>query len=112
MTLRERHPCVQGAAGAALVPPPDLRITINTRTEYSSAAEAQVHTANLARVPIRDAEDLGAGRYRMILVCPDIETCRNAAQRIANDRFFALSVEAEGSNRQRIPIKPTRETSR
>ena len=96
----------------APVPPPDLRITVTARSEYISAAEAMVHVTNLARVPIRDAEDLGAGRYRMVLVCPDTATCRGAAQRIADDRFFALGVDAEGPNRQRIPVKPTREASR
>ena len=96
----------------APVPPPDLRITVTARTEYSSAAEAKIHASNLARVPIRDAEDLGAGRYRMVLVCPDTATCRSAVQRVADDRFFALGVDAEGPNRQRIPIKPTREASR
>jgi len=96
----------------APVPPPDLRITVTARNDYLSAAEAQVHVTNLARVPIRDAEDLGAGRYRMILVCPDTATCRGAAQRIADDRFFALGVDAEGPDRQRIPIKPTREAAR
>ena len=96
----------------APVPPPDLRITVTARTEYSSAFEAQVHASNLARVPIRDAEDLGAGRYRMVLVCPDTATCRSAAQRVADDRFFALGVDTEGPNRQRIPIKPTREAAR
>ena len=96
----------------APVPPPDLRITVTARSEYVSAAEAQVHVSNLARVPIRDAEDLGAGRYRMVLVCPDTATCRSAVQRVADDRFFALGVDAEGPNRQRIPIKPTREASR
>ena len=96
----------------APVPPPDLRITVTARAEYSSAFEAQVHASNLARVPIRDAEDLGAGRYRMVLVCPDTTTCRGAVQRIADDRFFALGVDAEGPNRQRMPIKPTREAAR
>lgn len=96
----------------APVPPPDLRITVTARTEYSSAYEAQVHASNLARVPIRDAEDLGAARYRMVLVCPDTATCRSAVQRIADDRFFALGVDAEGPNRQRVPIKPTREAAR
>jgi hypothetical protein len=96
----------------APVPPPDLRITVTARNEYPSVMEAQIHASNLARVPIRDAEDLGAGRYRMVLVCPDTATCRSAAQRIADDRFYALGVDAEGPNRQRIPIKPTREASR
>ncbi len=96
----------------APVPPPDLRITVTARTEYASAAEATVHVSNLARVPTREVEDLGAGRYRMVLVCPDTATCRSAVQRVADDRFFALGVDAEGPNRQRIPITPTREASR
>lgn len=96
----------------APVPPPDLRITVTTRSEYPSAIEAKIQASILARMPIRDAEDMGAGRYRMILVCPDTVTCRSAVQRIADDRFFALGVDAEGPNRQRIPIKPTREASR
>ena len=96
----------------APVPPPDLRIMVTTRGEYPSAVDAKIRAANLARVPIRDAEDLGAGRYRMVLVCPDIATCRAAAQRVADDRFFALGVDAEGPNRQQIPVKPTREASR
>jgi len=96
----------------APVPPPDLRITVTARSEYPSVVEAKIRASNLARVPIRDEEDLGAGRYRMILVCPDAVTCRAAVQRIADDRFFALGVDAEGPNRQRIPIKPTREASR
>ena len=96
----------------APVPPPDLRITVTARNEYASAAEATVHVSNLARVPTREVEDLGAGRYRMVLVCPDTATCRSAVQRVADDHFFALGVDAEGPNRQRIPIKPTREASR
>lgn len=97
----------------APVPPPDLRIVVTARSEYASAVEAKIHASNLARVPIRDAEDLGAGRYRMVLVCPDIAACRNAAQRIADDRFFALGVDAESpTTRQKIPVKPTREASR
>ena len=94
------------------VPPPDLRITVTARNDYLSQMEAQIHASNLARVPVRDAEDLGGGRYRMVLVCPDTATCRSAVQRIADDQFFALGVDAEGPNRQRIPIKPTREASR
>ncbi|HEU5297585.1 MAG TPA: hypothetical protein VFU71_22600 [Burkholderiaceae bacterium] len=95
------------------VPPPDLRIMVTTRTEYASAAEAKIHASNLARVPIRDVEDLGAGRYRMVLACPDTATCRTAVQRIADDRFFALGVDAEFPGaRQRVPVKPTREASR
>ena len=96
----------------APVPPPDLRIMVTARSEYPSAIEAKIQASILARVPIRDAEDMGAGRYRMILVCPDTATCRSAVQRIADDRFFALGVDAEGPNRQKIPIKPTREASR
>jgi hypothetical protein len=46
-------------------------------------------------------------------VCPDVATCREAAQRIANDRTFALGVDAENpTTRQKIPVKPTREQSR
>jgi len=97
----------------APVPPPDLRIYVTTRGEYPSAAEARVHASKLAGVPVRDMEDLGAGRYRMVLVCPDTATCRAAAQRVANDPFFALGVDAESpQSRQRIPVKPTREAAR
>jgi len=96
----------------APVPPPDLRITVTTRSEYASAVIVKIHAANLALVPIRDEEDMGAGRYRMVLACPDTATCRAAVQRIADDRFFALGVDAEGPNRQRIPIKPNRESAR
>jgi hypothetical protein len=96
----------------APVPPPDLRIVVTARSEYPSAVVAKIHASNLARVPIRDEEDLGAGRYRMVLVCPDAAACRAAVQRVADDNFFALGVDAEGPNRQRIPIKPTREASR
>src|SRR5215831_5246957 len=76
------------------VPAPDLRIMVTTRSEYPSAATMKVQAANLARVPIRDADDLGAGRYRMVLVCPDTTSCRQAVQRIADDPFFALGVDA------------------
>ena len=97
----------------APVPPPDLRITVTTRSDYPSGAQVQVGAANLARVPVRDVEDLGGGRYRMVLVCPDIDACRAAAQRIADDGFFALGVDAELPNaRQKVPIKPTRAQSR
>ena len=97
----------------APVPPPDLRIIVTTTTEYPTATEAALRAGNVARVPVRDADDLGAGRYRMVLVCPDTATCRAAAQRIANDRTFALGVDAEFPGaRQRTPLKPTREQSR
>jgi len=97
----------------APIPPPDLRIYVTTRSEYPSAVEAKIRAANLAGVPIRDADDLGAGRFRMVLVCPDIDTCRGAVQRIANDPFYALGVDAEFPGaRQRVPVKPTREASR
>src|SRR5262247_2609534 len=96
--------CAQG--DLAPVPPPDLRIVVTTRVEYPTATEAKIHAANVARVPVRDADDLGAGRYRMVLVCPDTATCRAAAQRIADDRSFSLGVDAEGPQRQKIPIKP------
>ncbi|HSC01031.1 MAG TPA: hypothetical protein VLE45_14020 [Burkholderiaceae bacterium] len=96
----------------APVPPPDLRIVVTTATEYPTAAEAALRTSNVARVPVRDADDLGASRYRMVLVCPDVAVCREAAQRIANDRTFARGVDAEMPNRQRIPVKPSREASR
>lgn len=95
------------------VPPPDLRVVVTTAVEYVSQAEASVHIANAARVPVRDVYELGAGRYRVVLVCPDIATCRAAAQRIANDRTFALAVDAENPNsRQTIPVRPTRDASR
>ena len=97
----------------APVPPPDLRIVVTTQIEYPTAAEAKLRVSNVARVPVRDAEDLGAARYRMVLVCPDTATCREAAQRIANDRTFALGLDAENpTTRQKIPIKPTREQAR
>jgi len=97
----------------APVPPPDLRIMVTTRSEYNSAAEVRSRVSNLAGVPVRDADELGASRYRMVLVCPDVATCRAAAQRVANDPFFALGVDAEiPQSRQRIPVKPTREASR
>jgi hypothetical protein len=60
----------------------------------------------------RDPEDMGAGSYRMILVCPDVATCRTAAQRVTDAPLFALGVDIEGSTRQRIPLKPTRAMSR
>jgi hypothetical protein len=95
------------------VPPPDLRVVVTTQVEYPTAVQAQILVSNIAKVPIRDAEDLGAGRYRMVLVCPDTETCRAAAQRIADNRSFALGVDAENPNtRQKIPVKPTRAQSR
>ena len=95
------------------VPPPDLRIVITTQRDYPTPGEAKIHAENLAKVPIRDADDLGGGKYRMVLVCPDVATCREAAQRIANDRTFALGVDAENpTTRQKIPVKPTREQSR
>jgi len=95
------------------VPPPDLRVVVTTAVEYPSAAEAALRVSNAARVPVRDLDILGAGRYRLVLVCPDIATCRAAAQRIANDRTFALGVDAENPNsRQTIPVKPTREAAR
>ncbi len=95
------------------VPPPDLRVVVTTAVEYVSQAEAAVHIANAARVPVRDVYELGAGRYRVVLVCPDIATCRAAAQRIADDRTFALGVDAENPNtRQTIPVRPTRKASR
>jgi len=95
------------------VPPPDLRIVVTTPVEYPTAVQAQILVSNIAKVPIRDAEDLGAGRYRMVLVCPDTETCRAAAQRIADNRSFALGVDAENPNtRQKIPVKPTRAQAR
>ncbi|HEX6017544.1 MAG TPA: hypothetical protein VFZ28_05545 [Burkholderiaceae bacterium] len=95
------------------VPPPDLRVVVTTAVEYPSEAEAGMRISNLARVPVRDVDTLGGGRYRLVLVCPDIATCRAAAQRIANDRIFALGVDAENPNsRQTIPVKPTREASR
>jgi hypothetical protein len=90
-----------------------LRILVTARGEYASAAETQARVTNLAGVPVRDVEELGAGRYRMVLVCPDTATCRTAVQRIADDRFFALGVDAESpTTRQRIPVKPTREAAR
>jgi len=95
------------------VPPPDLRVIVTTAVEYTSEAEAGLRISNAARMPVRDLYDLGAGRYRLVLVCPDIATCRAAAQRIANDRTFALAVDAENPNsRQTIPVRPTRATSR
>jgi hypothetical protein len=97
----------------APVLPPDLRILVTARSEYASAVEAKIRVTNLAGVPVRDVEELGAGRYRMVLVCPDNATCRTAAQRIADDRFFALGVDAEFPGaRQKVPVKPTREASR
>jgi hypothetical protein len=95
------------------VPPTDLRIYLTTRSEYPTAGDAKIRASNLAGMPIREADDLGAGRYRMVLVCPDAATCRAAAQRIADDHFFALGVDFESpQTRQRIPVKPTREASR
>ena len=49
-------------------------------------------------------------RYRMSLQCADAETCRAAMARIAADKTFARSVDAEG--RVQIPAKPSREVSR
>lgn len=95
------------------VPPPDLRVVVTTAVEYPSAAEATIRLSNAARVPVRDVYELGAGRYRLVLVCPDIATCRAAAQRIADDRTFAVGVDAENPNtRQTIPVRPTRKASR
>jgi hypothetical protein len=96
-----------------VVPAPDLRIYVTARSEYPSAGDAKIRASNLAGVPVRDVEDLGVGRYRMTLVCPDAATCRSAVQRIADDRFFALGVDAESpQSRQRIPVKPSRESAR
>jgi len=96
----------------APVPPPDLRIWVTPASTYASAIEVQIRVSILAGVPVRDPEDLGAGSYRMILVCPDIATCRTAAQRVTDAPLFALGVDIEGSTRQRIPLKPTRAMSR
>jgi hypothetical protein len=99
-------------SGLAPVPPPDLRIWVTPNSVYASAIEVQIQVSNLAGMPVRDPEDMGAGSYRMILVCPDIATCRTAAQRVADAPNFALGVDIEGSTRQRIPLKPTRAMSR
>ena len=41
----------------------------------------------------------------MILVCPDVATCRTAAQRVTDAPSSALGVDIEGSTRQRIPAQ-------
>ena len=61
----------------------------------------QIHASNLARVPIRDAEDLGAGRYRMVLVCPDTATCRAAVAARRGRPFL------RARRRRRRPQSPT-----
>ena len=102
------------ALAAVPIDPPTaergVRIVVTTRDDHSSAGEVMTRTANLARVPVRDVQDLSGLRYRMTLVCPDEAACRAAMARIAADRSFALGVDIE--DRQQIPARPTRDTSR
>jgi hypothetical protein len=89
---------------------PQQRVIVTTVHDWPSAADVALRARRLAGVPVRDALDIGALRYRMTLVCPDNDACRAAMARIAADRSFALGVEADG--RMQIPAKPTREQSR
>ena len=64
----------------------------------------------LSGVPVNDVIELAPDRYRMSLQCADADACRAAMARIAADKTFARSVDAEG--RVQIPAKPSREVSR
>ena len=66
------------------------RIVGRTVHDWPSAADVALRARRLAGVPVRDALDIGALRYRMTLVCADQEACRAAMARIAADRSFAL----------------------
>src|SRR5437762_11845010 len=102
--------CAQGSRPDDTNVEPAQRVIITTVHDWPSAADVALRARHLAGVPVRDALDIGALRYRMTLVCADTEACRAAMARIAADRSFALGVEPDG--RMQIPAKPPREQSR
>ena len=102
--------CAQGSRPEDANTEPMQRVIVTTVHDWPSAADVALRARHLAGVPVRDALDIGALRYRMTLVCADQDACRAAMTRIAADRSFALGVEADG--RMQIPAKPTREQSR
>ena len=102
--------CAQSDNRAA---PPDQgqRLVVTTRSEYMSAGQVASRLKDLSGVPVREVMDVGPSAYRVTLGCADPAACRAAAQRIADDRSFSLAVEIE-EGRQKIPVKPTRESAR
>jgi len=92
-------------------PEPGQRIVVTTRSEYMSTGQVGARLKDLSGVPVREVTDVGPSVYRVTLGCADPAACRAAAQRIADDRSFVLAVEIEGG-RQKIPVKPSRESAR
>jgi len=102
--------CAQGSRPDDANAEPQQRVIVTTVHDWPSAADVALRARHLAGVPVRDALDIGALRYRMTLMCADPDACRAAMARIAADRSFALGVDADG--RMQIPAKPPREQSR
>lgn len=89
---------------------PGTRVIVTTTREWPAVAPVADHVQRLAGVPVREAEQLTPSSYRIELLCgSDAAACQAAIARIAADRSFALAAEAV---RERIPAKPSRESSR
>jgi hypothetical protein len=120
--LRSRHlvllaalllfACGQPESSRAVAPPEaGKRVILTTKNEWPSDAQVADRAAQLGGVRVRDAMELGPRRYRLTLLCVDEAACKDAMARIAADRFFVHAVEP-ADPREKIPAKPTRETSR
>ena len=65
--------CAQGSRSDDENAEPQQRVIVTTVHDWPSAADVALRARHLAGVPVRDALDIGALRYRMTLVCPDIK---------------------------------------